>query len=145
MLHQLSLKWQGKMSVSGVAVAACTAFWVQEVVRILLIHDRLLYTQVDGIQSKGLFSYDQPVLGQTICPCPSHRDLWWVVCIGEGDWGGSVLFSLCRFLLSICLQLPSLSFIGCPFLRLWCTSLGLLSVDSRGLESYRGEGCLALS
>ena len=117
-LHWLSLKRQGKMSVSGVSVAVCTAFWVQEVVWILLIYDHLLYALVDGIQSKGLSSYDRPVLGWTICLCPSRRGLWWVACIRESDWGGTVPFSLCHFLLSICWQLPLLFSIGCPFLRL---------------------------
>jgi len=130
MLHQLSLKQWGKISVLGVSVVVHIAFWVQEVVQILLIHDCLLYALVDGIQSKGLSSYNRPVLGQTICPPPSCRSLWWVAYIREGDWGGAVPFSLCRFLLSICWRLPFLSSIGYPFSRLWCTSLGLLLVDS---------------
>jgi len=125
------------MSVLEMSVAVRTAFWVQEVVRILLIHDRLLYALVDGIQSKGLSSYDQPVLGWTICSCPSLRGLWWVACIKECDFGGAVPFSLCYFLLSICWQLPFLSFIGSPFSRLWCTSLGSLSVDSQGLSKIQ--------
>jgi len=37
------------MSVSGVSVVAHIAFWVQEVVWILLIHDRLLYVLISGI------------------------------------------------------------------------------------------------
>jgi len=37
------------MSASGVSVVAHIVFWVQEVVRILLIHDRLLYALVDGV------------------------------------------------------------------------------------------------
>jgi len=64
------------MSASGVSVVAHIAFWVQEVVQILLIYDHLLYALVDGIQSKGLSSYDQLVLEWTICPCPSRRGLW---------------------------------------------------------------------
>jgi len=51
------------MLVSGVSVAVRIAFWVQEVVSILLIHDRLLYALVGGIQSKDLSLYDQPVFG----------------------------------------------------------------------------------
>ena len=30
------------------------------------------------------------VLGQTICPHPLHRGLWWVAYIWEGDWGGRI-------------------------------------------------------
>jgi len=145
MLHWLSLKQQDKMSVSGVSVVACIAFWMQEVVWILLAYDCLLYALVSGIQSRGTSSYNWPVLGWTICPYPSYRGLWWVTCIREGDWRDAVLFSLCRFLLSICWRLPFLSSIGYPFSRLWCTSLGSLSVDSWGLESCRGEGYSALS
>jgi len=133
MLHQLSLKQRGKMSVLGVSVAAHTAFWVQEVVQILLIHDHLLYALVDGIQSKGLFSYDWPVFGWTICPCPSHRGLWWVACIGEGDWGGTVPFSLYYFLLSICWWLPFLL----QFYLLWTMTTSLLLITpTRSLSTH---------